>query len=160
MKTSLLLLFFGLPVAGLASPAMFVPFELVFADCEENYPKLADELLREIRTRGRRQDDDRLQARIEFIDGIVTRIKTKHIVEVRRTLNAIPGSKDVTIVLERLNEAILESRQRFDRLLIEAATTKSLTLDEALLARIQAFWLGVDHYRSSFQRELQERRSN
>jgi hypothetical protein len=158
LKPSLLLLLLVLAVAGSASPAMFVPFPLVFADCEENYPKLAADLLREIRTRVRRQDDDRLRSRLELIDSIVARIKAQHILDVRRAMNATPESTDMTIALERLNESILESRQRFDRLLIEGATSKSLTIDEALFARVQAFWIGVDHYRTSFQRELHERR--
>jgi hypothetical protein len=143
MKTSVLLLLLVLPLCGMASPAMVAPFPLVFADCEENYPKLADELLREIRKRVQRQDDARLKGRLESIEAVVARIKAKQIVDVRRSLNGISESGDVISALERLDEAILESRQTFDRLLIEAATIRSLTLDEALFARLQAFWLGV-----------------
>lgn len=154
----LLLLIFSFVVIGRGSPIIFLPLSEVLTDCERNYPKVAEELLREIRSRTQPQNDARLRVRLELVDDLVARIKTKYIIEVRRALTAPKDSNDLVVALELLNEAILKSRQTFDRLIIEATTTKSLALDEALFARIQSLWQNVDHYQTSFERELRQRR--
>lgn len=135
----LFLLLVSVPLLSRGSIPKPQPLPEAFADFQKVYPSRCEELLADIRTRIAGKKEKKVEEQFEYADRYRDNLRA----DILEAQHAFADPKDPAVLaftLHKICTDLVGFRRSLDALLIEASASKSLSVDDALLAKLRKFW--------------------
>lgn len=132
------------------------PIHDAFARFQDSCPTQCDSLIKELRRRAAPAKDGKAKELFDGLERYLSNIRQDDISRLRRELTSKVEPRKLRESWRRLVVDIVGFRRVLDEFLVEAVVSKSLSIDEGLLARLREFWKQEYYFSWRFGHEAEE----